>query len=223
MMSRNYIFLAKIKNSDYRDCVFYYDTTSFTFECEHYFSGLRVCGASFGGFLDKLRDMVINNFDEIETTLTKTDFDILFNVNDELKRLGYGIKKYDDRYNKAMNIIEEVEVVLVKLYHEDNKNLFNKVITEEKEWVKSEYSLSSEDVDVLFDNYGYGYSCDLGYRDRGIISAIFDDFDDMVYEEKFNFGYNDIPYFDDKAFGEDLLENSGYYKLPSGKIVYYNY
>lgn len=91
-----------------------------------------------------------------------------------------------------------------------------------KKWVKNNYDLSIEDVVELFNNYGQGYH-DLGYRDRGIIGAIFENFNDMVYEEKFNFGYNDIPFFNDKAFGEDLLKNSSYYELPSGKIVYYNY
>lgn len=222
-MDRKYIFLAKIKNSDDRDCVFYYDTSSFTFECGHYFSGLKVCGASFCGFLEELKEEVNNNFDNVETILTKSDFEILLSVNDKMKELGCGIEKHSDRYNQGMDIIEEIEVVLVKLYHDDNKKLFDKVITDEKQWCMNNYNLSSDDVEEIFNNYGHGYSCDLGYRDRGIISAIFDDFDDMVYEEKFSFGYNDIPYFDDESFGKDLLENSSYYELPSGKIVYYSY
>ena len=223
MTNRNYIFLAKIEDINKRDCVYYLDDTSFEFEYGHYFRGLMVCGASFCGFLEELKEEVNNNFDKVKTILTKEEFSELFKLHDEVKALGYGIEKDNDKYNKGLELCNKANELFEKLYTKENLDLFNEVIIEEKEWVKNEYSLSSEDVDVLFDNYGHGYSCDLGYRDRGIISTIFDDFDNMVYEEKFNFGYNDIPYFDDKAFGEDLLENSSYYKLPSGKIVYYSY
>ena len=44
-----------------------------------------------------------------------------------------------------------------------------------------------------------------------------------INEEKFNFGYDEQPYFDDESFGYDLLESENYYKLDSGKIVSYNY
>ena len=58
--------------------------------------------------------------------------------------------------------------------------------------------MSDLEVDDIFENYG------LEYQDRAIISHIFRDFDDMVYEEKFNFGYDEQPYFDDESFGYDL-------------------
>ena len=77
--------------------------------------------------------------------------------------------------------------------------------------------MSDLEVDDIFENYG------LEYQDRAIISYVFRDFDDMVYEEKFNFGYDEQPYFDDESFGYDLLESENYYKLDSGKIVSYNY
>lgn len=221
-MDRKYIFLAKIKNTDDRDCVYYYDTTSFSFECGHYFTGLRTSGGSFAGFENELREIINNNFDDIESILTKEEFLELFKLHDEVKALKYGIKIDTDKYNMGLELCNKANKLLEKLYDKENLELFNKVISDEKKWVKNNYDLSIEDVVELFNNYGHGYH-DLGYRDRGIIGAIFDSFNDMVYEEKFNFGYNDIPYFDDKAFGEDLLENSSYYELPSGKIVYYNY
>ena len=213
---RNRIFLAKEKNSDDRDIVKYIEFNGF--ECNHYFGGLHIEGACFSGFEKELRDLVENNFEELETILTKDEFIKLFKLNDELKSLGYGIEKDSDKYNKGLEIIKEYENTIEKrLLSNENKELFEKVIADEKEYVKNEYNLSDLEVDDIFENYG------LEYQDRAIIGRIFKDFDDMVYEEKFNFGYDEQPYFDDESFGYDLLESENYYKLDSGKIVSYNY
>lgn len=213
---RNRIFLAKEKNSDDRDIVKYIEFNGF--ECNHYFGGLHIEGACFSGFEKELRDLVENNFEELETILTKDEFIKLFKLNDELKSLGYGIKKDSEKYNKGLEIIKEYENTIEKrLLGNENKELFEKVIADEKEYVKNEYNLSDLEVDDIFENYG------LEYQDRAIIGRIFKDFDDMVYEEKFNFGYDEQPYFDDESFGYDLLESENYYKLDSGKIVSYNY
>lgn len=213
---RNRLFLAKVKNSDDRDIVKYIEFTGF--ECNHYFGGLHIEGACFGGFEKEFRNLVENNFEELETILTKDEFIKLFKLNDELKALGYGIEKDSDKYNKGLEIIKEYKnTIEKKLQSNENKELFEKVIADEKEYVKNEYNLSDLEVDDIFENYG------LEYQDRAIISHIFRDFDDMVYEEKFNFGYDEQPYFDDESFGYDLLESENYYKLDSGKIVSYNY
>lgn len=213
---RNRIFLAKEKNSDDRDIVKYIEFNGF--ECNHYFGGLHIEGACFSGFEKELRDLVENNFEELETILTKDEFIKLFKLNDELKSLGYGIEKDSEKYNKGLEIIKEYENTIEKrLLGNENKELFEKVIADEKEYVKNEYNLSDLEVDDIFENYG------LEYQDRAIIGRIFKDFDDMVYEEKFNFGYDEQPYFDDESFGYDLLESENYYKLDSGKIVSYNY
>ena len=213
---RNRLFLAKVKNSDDRDIVKYIEFTGF--ECNHYFGGLHIEGACFSGFEKEFRNLVENNFEELETILTKDEFIKLFKLNDELKALGYGIEKDSDKYNKGLEIIKEYEnTIEKKLQSNENKELFEKVIADEKEYVKNEYNLSDLEVDDIFENYG------LEYQDRAIISHIFRDFDDMVYEEKFNFGYDEQPYFDDESFGYDLLNSENYYKLDSGKIVSYNY
>ena len=217
----NRLFLAKVKNSDERDVVKYIEFTGF--ECNHYFGGLHIGGACFSGFEKEFRDLIENNFEELETILTKDDFIKLFELNNELKALGYGIKKDSDKYNKGLKIIKEYEnTIEKKLKSNENKELFEKVISEEKKYCMRKYDLSYDEVKEIFDNYGYGYH-DLGYRDRAIIGCVFRDFDDMVYEEKFNFGYDEQPYFDDESFGYDLLESENYYKLDSGKIVSYNY
>lgn len=131
-MDRKYIFLAKIKNTDDRDCVYYYDTTSFSFECGHYFTGLRTSGASFGGFENELREVINNNFDDIESILTKEEFLELFKLHDEIKALKYGIKIDTDKYNTGLELCNKAKDLLKKLYDKENLELFNKVISDEK-------------------------------------------------------------------------------------------
>ena len=89
--------------------------------------------------------------------------------------------------------------------------------TDGKEYVKNEYDLTDEEVEEIFDNYG------LEYQDRAIVGTIFSDKYDMIEEEKFSFGYDKQPYFDDESFGNDLLESESYLELESGRIVYYCY
>lgn len=194
------IFLAKVKNSDDRDCVKYMEFEGF--ECGHYFGGLYIEGACFGGFEKEFRDLVENNFDKLETVLTKDEFMKLFELNDKIKDLGYGIDKDSERYRQGVQILKEYQNTIEKrLLSEENKQLFEKVKNDEKEYIKKEYYLSDDEVNEIFDNYN------LDYRD----------------EEKWSLGYENQPYFDDEAFGDDLLNSESYLELDSGKIVEYAY
>ena len=142
----------------------------------------------------------------------------MFAINDELKALGYGIEKDSEKYNKGIELIEKFENTIGKrLLSDENKKLFEKVVADEKEYVKNEYDLTDEEVEEIFDNYG------LEYQDRAIVGTIFSDKYDMIEEEKFSFGYDKQPYFDDESFGNDLLESESYLELESGRIVYYCY
>ena len=210
------IFLAKVKNSDDRDCVKYMDFDGF--ECGHYFGGLHIEGACFGGFEKEFRDLVENNFDKLETVLTKDEFMKLFELNDKIKDLGYGIDKDSERYRQGVQIIKEYQnTIEKKLLSEENKQLFEKVKNDEKEYIKDEYSLSDDEINEIFDNYN------LDYRDRAIVGTIFNNKDEMIEEAKWSFGYENQPYFDDEAFGDDLLNSESYLELDSGKIVEYAY
>ena len=210
------VFLAKELNSNDRDIVKYIEFNGF--ECGHYFGGLHIEGACFCGFEKEFRDLVENNFEELETILTKEEFKHLFELNDKLDELGFGIEKDSDKYNKGMEIIAEFENTIgKKLLSDENKKLFEKVVADEKEYVKNEYDLTDEEVEEIFDNYG------LEYQDRAIVGTIFSDKYDMIEEEKFSFGYDKQPYFDDESFGNDLLESESYLELESGRIVYYCY
>lgn len=213
-MERKY-FIAKIKNDDDRDCVKYIEFDDF--ECEHYFSLFHIGGACFCGFENEFYNIIVNNFDKLETILTQDDFIKLFKANEELKDLGYGITRGDDRYNKGMEIINRVLYIEDKLKSNENKELFEKVVNDEKIYCMKKYDLTSSEIDYIFKEY------DGIYQDRGIIGCVFGDRDEMAEEEKFSLGYDKIPYFDDEAFVNDLLENDYYLELKSGKIVSLNY
>lgn len=210
------VFLAKEKNSDDRDIVKYIEFNGF--ECGHYFGGLHIIGACFSGYKEELKNIVENDFESLETILTRDEFIKLFELDRQLDDLGFGIEKDSDRYNKGMEIIAEFENTIgKKLLSDENKKLFEKVVADEKEYVKNEYDLTDEEVEEIFDNYG------LEYQDRAIVGTIFSDKYDMIEEEKFSFGYDKQPYFDDESFGNDLLDSESYYELESGRIVYYCY
>lgn len=208
------IFLAKIKNTDDRDCVKYIKFNGF--ECDNYFGGLCIEGACFYGFEKELKEIAESNFENLETILTKQEMLKIFELNDELKKLGRGIKQDSEEYKKGMEICSEYyDTIGNKLLSEENEKLYQKVIIDEKEYVKEEYNLTDKEVDEIFDNYINDY------QDRAIVGCVYRNFDEMVEEEKINFGYEDSPYFNDEEFGNDLLNSEGYYELDSGKIVYY--
>lgn len=206
-------FIGKEKDNDERDVVYYIEFGGF--ECNHYFRGFHLKGACFSGFEKEFKQL----FDEgkIESILTTQDIEKLYDINNKLADLGFGIEKDSDRYKQGIDLLKEFDSIKEKLESKENEQLFNKVIEEEKNWCMSEYNLSRSDIDYIFREYN-GI-----YQDRGIISCVYNDFDDMVESEKWSFGYEKIPYFDDKAFGEDLLSDDYYLELEDGKIVYLSY
>lgn len=206
-------FLLKVNEND-RDCVKYVDTNEIgSFECEHYFVGLRLSGACFSGFEDEIKK---EDFENFTTILTKEELQRLFEFNDKIHELGYGITKDDERYNKGIKYREEIQDIIDKLNSEENEKLFKKVQKEEKEYLKEQFNLTNEDIDVIFDNYY------LEYRDRAIVDYVWESIEDCSHDEAENIGMvnreNDR-YFNYELFGNDLLENEMYLELNDGRIV----
>ena len=112
--------------------------------------------------------------------------------------------------------------IIEKIESKENAELFEQIVEEEKEYLMNEYGFDEEDVEQIFDEYG------LDYRDRGIVGCVFDDTEDLGYEEAWSLGYiqRDSPmerYFDFEKFGEDLLEDECYMQLSDGRCVTLNY
>lgn len=139
------------------------------------------------------------NYEDIKTILTKEEYELLCNPNG----------------TDLISIIEKLE-------SEENQVLFEEVIEEEKEYLMNEYGFDEEDIEQIFDEYG------LDYRDRGIVGCVFDDAEDLGYEEAWSLGYiqHNSPmerYFDFEKFGEDLLDSETYMQLSDGRCVTLNY
>lgn len=212
-----YVFLYKEQGTEDRDCVKYIEINRYgKLECDHYFPSINLIGACFsmGIELDNI------DFDNITSLLTEDEFKQLEQYNKSVNELGYGITKGDERYQKGIELYNSIKPIFDKLASEENQILFEQVQQEEREYLKEEYSLDDADIDQIFNYYG------LDYRDRGIVSTVFNDIEEAAEEEAEQLGYvtkENERYFDYEKFGEDLLEGEQYLELSDGKIVYLNY
>lgn len=205
------VFLFK-DNTEDRDCVAYIENKPMRFECNHYFGGINLQGACYSkGFKDV-------NYSEVRTILTEQEFNDLIQFDKSIHELGYGIKKDDERYNKGVELCNNIQYVFDRLNSEENQALFEEIIEEETEYLMDEYSLDEEDIEQIFDNYS------LEYRDRGVIGYVFNSVDELAEEEADQLGYVDNDsiasrYFDYEQFGQDLLEEQNYLELSDGRVV----
>lgn len=211
------VFLYKVINSDDRDCCAYIRNQPMRFECGHYFGGVILQGSCYcgGGFAP---------YEEIKTVLTEDEYEALISFNKEIKKNGCGVTVGDERYKKGIELCEGIQYVYDKLNSEENQKIFEEVQEEEIRYLMEEYRLSNEDVEKIFNEYA------LMYRDRSIVGSIYEDYNDLGYEEAWELGYikeNDListRYFDTEKFGEDLVnEDNRYLELDDGRIVSLNY
>ena len=159
----------------------------------------NVCGACFSGMWREYPA-----YENVTTILTEDEYNTLCNA------------KFADNNLSLTSII-------TKLCGADNDELFGKVQLEEIEYLMNEYNLDEQEVLDIFDEYTEPY------RDRGIISYVYEDYEDLGYETAWSYGYigRDLEnvmerYFDFEKFGEDLAEEEWYYELSDGRIVYLN-
>lgn len=193
---RNYTFLFKENETNDRDCVRYVDLEDLRNNHLCIDGKFNVHGACYSRSL-KEEDA---DYENITTILTEEEYKMLCNPNGK-----------------------DFTSIIEKLESEENEELFEQVIEEEKEYLMDEYGFDEEDVEQIFDEYY------LDYRDRGIVGYVFDDAYDLGYEEAYSLGYVDNRnsiverYFDFEKFGEDLLEEEQYIQLNDGRCVYLNY
>lgn len=215
----SYVFLYRIKDSNDRDCCAYIENKPMRFECSHYFGSVVLHGSCYCNH-------EFANYDDIETVLSREEYHALIDFSNAIEQLGFGIKMYDERYKKGVQLCESIQYVYDKLNSEAGQEFFRTIQESEKEFLMNEYNLTDEQVEDIFDNY----SC--VYRDRSIVSCVFQDAYECGHEEAYNFGYVNINdhikyimerYFDFERFGEDLCEDENYHQLDDGRVVYLNY
>lgn len=207
------LFLYRLKNSEDRDACAYIDEIPSTFDCEHYFGGVAIQGACYCGG-------EFASYEDIETILTKQEYEKLLKFHADIKELGYGIERGDERYNKGLDLIDDIQPIYDKLQSEEAEKFEEKIMDNEKEIMMDEWNLSEDDVeDILID-----YSLD--YKDRSIIGYVYDDVEELAeneLEQCFDVPDYLTSYIDYSRFGEDLLQDYDVYKeLESGRVVHYN-
>ena len=193
-----------------KDEIMYLDT-EIGFECDHYFSGLHLCnGGAWGGNFP--------SYNDIETVLTKEEYNELINLNNELHNLGYGIVKGDARYIKGLILIDNINHIINKLIDsEENEKLYNELIKEEIEYLKDEYYFDDEDVEIIFET--------TKYKDRSIIGCVYSDVYEFAEEEIdscFNVDDSIKSYIDYEKFGNDAIDGYNYIEISRGRIVMLN-
>ena len=200
-----HVFLYRIKNSNDRDCCAYIDTNDPDFVCNHYFSSVDICGSCYIG-----KDWA--NYDDIETILTRTEYNQLLKYKKELHELGYGIKIGDNRYKKGIKIMNKIKPIINKLKSDEAQEFFDRISSEEMKILKEEYELNDIDIKCILDEYP------LDYKDRSIVCAAYNDMEDLGREEAWQCGYinrNDEllmdKYFDYEKFGEDVVNEDEYF------------
>lgn len=207
------LFLYRLKNSEDRDACAYVDDIPSTFDCGHYFGGVCIQGACYcGGELA--------SYEDIETILTKQEYDKLLKFNADIKELGYGIGRGDERYNKGLELIHDIQPIYNKLKSEEAEKFEQNIMYNEKEIMMDMWNLSEDDIEEILNDYS------LDYKDRSIIGYVYDDVEELAeneIEQCF-----DVPdfltnYIDYSKFGEDLLQDYDTYKeLADNRAVYYN-
>lgn len=218
----SYLFLYRIKKEskhyDDRDCCAYIDASGSKFVCDHYYSRLSISGPCYCG--GKMLE-----YDDIETYLTREEYEELIRLADEINALGYGIKKEGDkRYNKGVELVTSIAYIINKLKSDEAMDFFEDIQESEMEYLKDKWSLNDNDIEQILDTYASDYG------DRSIVSYVFKDSDELGYEEAWELGYiknNDsisYKYFDYERFGSDLVnEDERYLELNDGRVVCFSY
>lgn len=212
-----HLFLYRIKDSDDRDCCAYIDAAGPKFECNHYFSSIRLCGSCYSG--GKFPE-----YEEIETILTKDEYEEIISFNIFIKALDYGITKGDNRYKAGIKLIDSIKHIYDKLKSDEAFAFFEDIQKSEMEYLKEEYNLADRNIEEIFNEYAEDF------RDRSIVSCVYDNSEEAGREEAWQLGYvkDDDPisskYFDYEKFGEDLVEDDEYFmELCDGRVVRLSY
>lgn len=208
-----YVFLYRVKDDEDRDSCAYLENKPMRFECGHYFGGYSLHGSCYSNSDWK-------DYKDIETILSEDEYNTLRKIGAAFHDLGYGIKANDERYNEGLALAEKAKPIFDRLNSDEAAELFDEIVESEKQIVMDEYGLTEDEVEEAFSNYP------LDYQDRSIIGCVFDDSEELGYEEAYQLGYVEKDsivenYFNFEKFGEDLMENEMYYELESGRCVSY--
>ena len=211
----HYIFLGRTKDEGI--CYYTQDEPA-KFECGHYFASPYLTNAS----------CLIHDFPEyenLETILSKDEYDRFLKLKDDINSLGFGINIGDERYEKGLKLRQSLLTdVYTKLTSTKATEFFGNIIKDEKRKLAELYDLTDCQVDQIFDE------SPMDYKDAGIVASVCYDSKEIAEEfiDNFYFNIDDIPgfklsyYIDYDKLGHDLvIESDDYLELNDGRIVQY--
>jgi uncharacterized protein YcgL (UPF0745 family) len=143
----------------------------------------------------------IGNFqyEDVETILTKEEFDTLANRIPITK--------------------EMVQTIIDKLDSDENKKLLNTIVDRELECLKEEYNLSDNDIDNIKNDLEFKEF----YLDRNCICHIYDNYKELgqyIIDEFYDIPQNLQPYFKAEDLGYDVVnEDARYIVMDDKRIV----
>ena len=140
---------------------------------------------------------IYNEFDNVETILTKEQFDMLANRIPITK--------------------DGIKAIIEILNSDENEQLLNKIVDQELLVLQDIYSLEDEDIKELKMDY------DIYYLDRNCVAQVFKDYEELgrfIIEESYNLPRELYPYFNYENYGYDVVnEESQYINLVDGRII----
>jgi hypothetical protein len=142
----------------------------------------------------------IGNFqyEDVETILTKEEFDTLTNRTPITK--------------------ETLQTIIDKLDSDENKKLLNTIVDRELEYLREEYNLSDNDID----NIKNGLEFKEYYLDRNCICHIYDNYKELgqyIIDEFYDIPQNLQPYFKAEDLGYDVVNEDARYMVMDDKRI----
>ena len=213
------IFVGRNKKHD-RDACFYIEKAEFEYG---YFSTPNPIGPCYSSGWEVYEGEYA--YENIETVLTKKEYQQFRTLCKELNSFGSGLNKSEnvEKLKAAQAKSDELNDFIIKHLCSDKAEKFKaKIAKSEKEYMMEEYNLEEDEVDEIIENYG------LDYFDNGIISYVYDSSYDVAERAIDDCVYGNISedlkyYIDYDKLGDDLVNNDDYYELNDGRVVEYNY
>lgn len=211
----HYIFLGRTKDDGI--CYYIQDKPA-EFECGHYFSTPYLTNANCS-----THDFP--EYENLETILSKDEYDRFLKLKDNINSLGFGISIGDERYEKGLKLRQSLLTdVYTKLTSTKAAEFFGNIIKDEKRKLAELYDLTDCQVDQIFDE------SPMDYKDASIVTSVRYDSKEIAEDFVNNYftqiddmsGFKLSWYIDYERLGDDLMINSDdYLELDDGRIVQY--
>lgn len=188
------------------------------FECGNYFRRVNIESVDYSFQFEKKENII--------TILSQNDIDNILKYNKEISELKYGINEGDKRYKKGINLIKTyLEPIFEKLKSKENKELYSKLVKQEKKILIEKYDLSLKDINYIIENYPFGE-----YIDSAMIEAVYDDKEKFAEDIGWEEGYittENCTYINLEKLADYLLKKDRFLELQyfdkNNKIIVFRY